>query len=325
MPVGADRAPTRGAQEPVDVGERDLVVQITAHAWTWWTRQKPTQPWAARYMTSRGLTEAEWGVAPGSWSGLTDHLQTLGYTSDQLVTAGVATRTRGGRIIDKFRNRILFPYRNQTGAVVGVTGRINPAEADTTDGRAPKYLNTPETAAYRKGELVYGLDPDAIMRLAAGARPVLVEGPTDHAALHLAAVRLAEQTGIQIVPVAAGGTGITAQHLQALREATGRDLSDLIVALDPDIAGRTAAGRVWSLLTPDEAAQARALDLATDPAQTAMDAPDALAAALVEAIPLTWFAMAPNLQTIADLGHFERQIPQLRALVDHLYGRVELD
>ncbi|MFI2486870.1 MobF family relaxase [Promicromonospora kroppenstedtii] len=324
-PAGTDRAPTEGTQEPVDMGERDQAVEITAHAWTWWTRQKVTQPWATQYMTSRGLTDAEWGVAPGSWSGLTDHLRALGYTPDQLVTAGVATRTRGGRVIDKFRNRIMFPYRNQTGQVVGVTGRINPTEADTGDGRAPKYLNSPETAAYRKSELVYGLDPDAITRLAAGARPVLVEGPTDHAALHLAAARLAEQTGIQIVPVAAGGTGVTAQHLRALRDATGRDLTDLVVALDPDTAGRTAAARVWSLLTPEEAANARALDLATDPAQTATDDPEALAAALVESIPLTWFAMAPNLQTIRDLDHFERQIPQLRALVDHLYDRVELD
>ncbi|MFJ3408310.1 MobF family relaxase [Promicromonospora sp. NPDC090134] len=326
VPAGADHAPTRDLQKPVvDVGERDLIVEITGHAWAWWTRQKPTQSWATRYMTSRRLADAEWGVAPGTWTGLTVHLQTLGYTPDQLVTAGVATRTRGGRVIDKFRNRIVFPYRNQTGRVVGVTGRINPAEADTGDGRAPKYLNSPETAAYRKGELVYGLDPDAITCLAAGARPVLVEGPTDHAALHLAAARLAEQTGIQIVPVAAGGTGITRQHLQALRDATGRDLSDLIVALDPDTAGRTAAARVWSLLTPDEAAHARALDLANDPAQTATDAREGLAAALAESIPLMWFAMAPNLQTIRDLDHFERQIPQLRALVDHLYGRVELD
>lgn len=329
VPVGTDRNATGigDAQEPVavDVGERDLVVEITGHAWTWWTQQKTTQHWATRYMTRRGLTDAEWGVAPGTWTSLTDHLQSLGYTADQLVTAGVATRTRGGRVIDKFRNRIVFPYRDQTGAVVGVTGRINPAEADTGDKRAPKYLNSPETAAYRKGELVYGLDPNAVTRLAAGARPVLVEGPADHAALYLAAARLAEHTGVEIVPVAAGGTGITERHLQALRDATGRDLTDLIVALDPDTAGRTAAARVWAMLTPKEAALAQALDLPTDPAQTATDDPEALARALAETIPLASFAMEPNLQTIRDMDHFERQIPVLRALVDHIYGRVELD
>ncbi|GAA4706745.1 DNA primase, catalytic core [Promicromonospora umidemergens] len=315
--------PTGQAARPVDAGERALVVEITGHAWTWWTAQSAHQSWATRYMTGRGLAGAEWGTAPPSWTGLSDHLQTLGYTPEQLVTAGVATRTRGGRLIDKFRNRIIFPYRDQTGTVVGVTARINPTAADE---RTPKYLNTPETVAYRKGELLLGLDPTAIARLAAGARPVLVEGPTDHAALHLAASDLAERTGIEIVPIAAGGTGVTEAHLQALREATGRDLSDLIVALDPDNAGRTAAARVWDLLTAHEAAHVQALDLpgGTDPAQAALEAPEVLAAALGETVPLVWFAMEPNLAHLRSLDHFDRQIPLLRALVDYLYGRVEL-
>jgi DNA primase catalytic core len=309
----------------VDAGEWALVVEITGHAWTWWTQQIAHQSWATQYMTGRGLAPAEWGTAPASWTGLSDHLQTLGYTPDQLVTAGVATRTRSGRLIDKFRNRIVFPYRDQTGAVVGVTARINPDHDDSGDGRTPKYLNTPETAAYRKGELLLGLDPTAITRLAAGARPVLVEGPTDHAALRLAATGLAERTGIEIVPVAAGGTGVTEAHLQALREATGRDLSDLIVALDPDNAGRTAAARVWEMLTAHEAAHAQALDLphGTDPAQAALDA-EALAVVLGDPVPLAWFAMEPNLQHIRSLDHSERQISLLQALVDHLYDRVEL-
>nr|BFF20890.1 hypothetical protein GCM10025730_44110 [Promicromonospora thailandica] len=323
--VGADAATgTAGSTTPADPAERALVVEITQHAWAWWTRQNATQPWATQYMTSRALADAEWGTAPASWTGLTDHLRTLGYTPDQLVPAGVATRTRDGRLIDKFRNRIVFPYRDQTGTVVGVTGRINPDEATTGQGRVLKYLNSPETAAYRKGELLYGLVPDVVARLAAGARPVLVEGPTDHAALHLAAARLAEQTGMKIAPVAAGGTGVTQQHLQALREATGRDLTDLIIALDPDTAGRTAAARIWEALTPHEAAHAHALDLPADAAQVALEDPDTLAAALAAPVPLAWFAMEPNLQYIRSLDHPERQTTFLRALVDHLYDKVDL-
>ena len=308
---------------PVDPKARALAVEINEHAWTWWTGQSVTQPWARHYMADRGLTEAEWGAAPASWTGLSDHLQTLGYTPDELIDAGVATKTRNGRLIDRFRNRIIFPVRDRAGAVVGVTARINPNAADE---RTPKYLNTPETVAYRKSELLLGLDPEAITRLAAGAHPVLVEGATDQAALRLAASVLTERTGIEIVPVAACGTGITEQHLQALRDASGRDLRDLIVALDADNAGRTAAARAWDMLTPDEAAHARALDMptGTDPAQAATGDPDALVALLVEAIPLAWFAMEPNLQHIRSLDHFERQIPLLRALVDHLHGRVEL-
>ncbi|PUB20845.1 DNA primase catalytic core [Promicromonospora sp. AC04] len=315
--------PTTETARPVDAGERALVVEITGHAWAWWTQQRAHVSWATRYMTGRGLADAEWGTAPATWTGLSDHLQTLGYTPEQLVTAGVAIRTRAGRLIDKFRNRIVFPYRDQSGTVVGVTARINPTAADE---RTPKYLNTPETAAYRKRELLLGLDPTAVARLAAGARPVLVEGPTDHAALHLAAADLAARTGIEIVPLAAGGTGITEAHIQALREATGRDLSDLIVALDPDNAGRTAAARVWEMLTAHEAAHAQGLDLpgGTDPAQAALEDPEALAAALGETVPLAWFAMEPNLQHIRSIDHSDRQTSLLRALVDHLYDRVEL-
>jgi DNA primase catalytic core len=316
--LGSTRpAESRAAVDPV---VRSLVVEIMGHAWAWWSGQGATESWAARYMAGRGLADAEWGVAPASWTGLSEHLQALGYTVDQLVDAGVTTRTRNGRLIDRFRHRIIFPVRDQAGAIVGVTARISPAE---TDDRASKYLNSPETAAYRKSELLLGLDPAAIARLAAGAHPVLVEGPTDHAALQLAAADLAARTGIEIVPVAACGTGITRAHLQALRDATGRDLMDLIVALDPDTAGRTAAARVWDMLTPDEATQARALDLpaGTDPAQVASDTPDVLATALAETIPLSWFAMEPNLQQVRDLDHFERQILLLRALVDHLHGR----
>jgi DNA primase catalytic core len=308
--------------EGVDPSARALAVEINEHAWAWWTGQNSMQPWARHYMANRGLTEAEWGTAPASWNGLSDHLQALGYTPDELVNAGVVTQTRYGRLIDRFRNRIIFPVRDRAGAVVGITARINPAAADE---RTPKYLNTPETVAYRKSELLLGLGPEAITRLAAGARPVLVEGATDQAALHLVASALTERTGIEIVPVAACGTGITEQHLQALRDATGRDLRDLIVALDADNAGRTAAARVWDMLTADEAAHAQALDLptGTDPAQAATGDPDVLATLLVETIPLAWFAMEPNLQHIRSLDHFERQIPLLRALVDHLRGRVE--
>jgi DNA primase catalytic core len=323
--AGGAEVPTGGQSTmPVDPGEWALVVEITRYAWTWWTRQNATQSWATRYMTSRGLANAEWGTAPASWTGLTDHLQACGYTPDQLVTAGVATRTRNGRVIDKFRSRIVFPYRDQTGNIVGITGRINPDDATADYRQAPKYLNTPETAAYRKSELLYGLDPDAVARLAAGARPVLVEGPTDHAALHLTAARLAEQTAIEIVPVAAGGTGITQQHLRVLREATGRDLTDLIVALDPDTSGRTAAARVWQALTPHEAAHAQALDLSADPAEVTLEDPDAMAVGLCEPVSLAWFAMEPNLAYIRSLDHSERQTDLLRAVIDHLYGRVEL-
>ena len=80
------------------------------------------------------------------------------------------------------------------------------------------------------------------------------------------------------------------------------------------------------MLTAHEAAHAQALDLpdGTDPAQAALHA-ETLAAALGGPVPLAWFAMEPNLQRIRSLDHSDRQISLLRALVDHLYDRIELD
>jgi hypothetical protein len=126
------------------------------------------------------------------------------------------------------------------------------------------------------------------------------------------------------VPVAAGGTGVPPQHLQALREATGRDLTDLIVALDSDTAGCTAAARVWEALTPEWAAHARALEPPDDPAELAVEHLDTLPAALAGPVPLAWCAMAPNLQYIRSLDHSDWQAHFLRTLVDHLYDRVEI-
>ncbi|MGN7704988.1 MobF family relaxase [Cellulosimicrobium sp. 22601] len=254
--------PDVGAQEaPVDA-ERARALEVQAAAWTWWQDQRSRTPWADEYMATRGLAATEYGVAPAGWTALVEHLAAAGYSDDDMLAAGVATTTRRGTLVDRFRDRVVFPVRDEHGDVVGVSARINPA---STDERAPKYLNTPETVTYRKRELLLGLDPEARARLVAGARPVLVEGAADRAAILAAAP--------DVVPVAACGTGVTEEHLAALRAAAGRELHDLVVALDPDAAGRKAAAKVWTMLTPAEAASAAALDLPAglDPAQMVQD------------------------------------------------------
>ncbi|WP_402377947.1 MobF family relaxase [Isoptericola rhizosphaerae] len=265
--------------EDVDPAAHARVVEVHRAAWTWWSEQSSTETWARDYMTSRGLDGAEYGVAPAGWTNLVEALDDAGYSREDMLAAGVATETRHGKLIDRFRDRIVFPIHDAAGDVVAVTARLNPG---VEDPKAPKYLNTPETDAYRKREVLYGLDPEARERLAAGDRPVLVEGPADVAALRIAAP--------DVVPVAACGTGVTEQHLDALRQAGGRDLSDLVVALDGDTAGRKAAARVWSMLTPTEAAAAAGLELpdGQDPAQMLQDgAGDELAARIQVAEPLT--------------------------------------
>ena len=84
----------------VNTEARDRAAAIHVEAWEWWTGQKANETWASDYMTGRGLAEAEWAVAPAGWSGLTDHLTEQGWTTDQLVEAGVTKETINGNAID---------------------------------------------------------------------------------------------------------------------------------------------------------------------------------------------------------------------------------
>lgn len=302
--------------DDVDPAQHARVVEVHEAAWQWWTEQAATQPWAADYMTRRGLAGTEYGVAPAGWTGLVDALGEAGYTRDELLAAGVATETRNGRLIDRFRDRVVFPIHDAAGHVVAVTARINP---DVDDPKAPKYLNTPETIAFRKREVLYGLDPEAGRRLAEGARPVLVEGPTDVAAMRAAAPDL--------VPVAACGTGVTEQQLDLLRQTSGRDLSDLVVALDADTAGRNAAARVWGMLTPAEAGFARGLALpdGQDPGQMVQDGARAeLRDRLTAAAPLTYLALDHVLDGV-DLDQIEGQVLGVRQAAQTAAGHLDRD
>src|SRR3712207_3022379 len=124
------------------------------------------------------------GYAPAGWTALVDHLRGLGATETELVAAGLAQRARTGALIDRFRDRLTLPIHDADGAIVGFIARRNPTAADV--GRAgPKYLNTPGTDLYRKGEHLFGLY-ETRGALAAGGTPALVEGPLDAIALTLA-------------------------------------------------------------------------------------------------------------------------------------------
>lgn len=217
---------------------------------------------ARRALSARGLpilTPADGiGYAPEGWNTLTTHLQGLGYGDEHLLAAGVSTRSRTSQLIDRFRARITFAVHDAAGAVVGFTARAfdeDRAAAAEAGHDLPKYLNTCETALYRKRELLYGLTPQARTLLAAGAMPVLVEGPTDALAITLAGAG-------RRVGVASCGTALTSEHLTFLEDVLqtlgpqveGEDLPllrerGLAVAFDSDTAGRAAAHRAWELTT----------------------------------------------------------------------------
>lgn len=192
--------------------------------------------WAQDYLVDRLHTDIAGdpgyrpGYAPDSWASLVGHLRRQGVTDPEMILAGVAKKASTGNLIDRFRNRVVFPITND-GQILGFVARRHP-DADETAG--PKYLNTPETPLFHKGAQLYGHAPSLLR----GARPVLVEGPMDAIAVTLA-------TSGEYVGVAALGTALTREQARQLRRYT--DLP--IVATDNDQAGQAAAQRDYWILT----------------------------------------------------------------------------
>jgi len=258
--------------------------------------------WAPDYLTARLGTDLaddqrfQPGYAPAAWTALTEHLRGLGATDTEIVDAGLGSYARTGRVIDRFRDRLVAPIYHH-GELRGFVGRRNPARSDD-DRAGPKYLNTAETDLYRKGDQLYGYD-QARDALAGSATPVIVEGLVDAWAVTLAG----DQTGQPAVGLATLGTAFTDRHADQLRPHLGSEKPAPIVAFDSDPAGRRAAETAYWKLTARGAAPAQlALPDGIDPAQLyEHDGPEALAAALREdLVPLARTLID---ERIADFAH----------------------
>ncbi|MBW6454757.1 MAG: DNA primase [Trueperaceae bacterium] len=212
----------RGA--PAGQGRRRDLLEINEAALAWFIAQLPGSP-AADYLRRRGLTDEtvrEWGLgfAPDAWDGLLKHMLTRGVRDDDLLSAGLITENERGRRYDRFRGRVTFPIRDGMGRVVGFAGRL-------LDDGVPKYLNSPETALFKKGELLYGLDR-ARTAIRESGEVVVVEGYMDVLALH--------QTGFGNA-VAALGANLTVEQADQL---TRLDAQRVLLAFDADDAGQRA-------------------------------------------------------------------------------------
>jgi len=238
---------------------------------------------AAAVLRQRGVTpdliaSYQIGYAPPGWIALVDRLHANGYTDTELLEAGVAMSTSRGSVVDRFRDRIMFPVHDPAGQVIAFIGRALEPGGDT-----PKYLNSPETALYRKSEVLYGLGTEPTRHaLTAGAQPVIVEGPFD--AIAVTAAGDGAYAG-----VAPSGTALTPGQVAALDTAVGvLDSGDIVVAFDGDQAGRDASLRAWEPLQAGGAwPTTPSLPAGQDPASLAQHhGPTALRAALDEATPL---------------------------------------
>ena len=189
---------------------------------------------ARAYVEGRGVdldVARRFGLAyaPEGWNALLTHMAKEGVTDGELVAAGLALpRQNAPGFYDRFRGRLLFPIRDLQGRVVAFGGRAMGAEE-------PKYLNSPETALYVKGNMLYALDL-ARESMRQKNRAVVVEGYLD--------CLMAHQHGFTET-VAALGTAFTAAQLGLLR----RYADEVVSVFDADAAGQKATSRLEEMLS----------------------------------------------------------------------------
>ncbi|WP_448212799.1 DNA primase [Colwellia sp. MEBiC06753] len=189
---------------------------------------------AIDYLKGRGLSgeiAKRFGIGyiSDNWDGVMNAFAHNQQISKQLVDLGMAIEGDKGRPYDRFRGRIMFPIRDKRGRVIGFGGRV------LQDG-TPKYLNSPETRIYHKGQELYGLF-EAKQANKNLTRLVVVEGYMDVVAL--------AQHGVDYA-VASLGTSTTAEQIQTLF----RTVNEVICCYDGDRAGREAAWRAMDNALP---------------------------------------------------------------------------
>jgi DNA primase len=170
------------------------------------------------------------GYAPAQWDGLALHLRAKRFSPADAELAGLLLPGRGGSY-DRFRHRLMFPVFDRAGRVVAFSGRILPVSEEIPEGVVPaetgKYINSPETPVYHKGDLLYGL-ANARVAMRQKAEAIVVEGNFDVVQMH--------QHGFSET-VAPLGTSFTDAQARLLR----RFAESVVLVFDGDEAGRKAA------------------------------------------------------------------------------------
>ena len=299
--VAVEYAP--GGRERAD--KRERLREAMNRAAQWYAQHLTHSP-AEAYAQKRGLSEEvinSWGLgfAPDTWRALLEALGAEGYTTQELLAAGLIKEAEGkaGTYYDRFRNRLIFPIRDVAGRIVAFTGRS--LEASSTKHQVPnevqaaKYLNSPETELYHKSEILFGLDraKDAIRTRGFA---LLVEGQMDVLHCH--------QAGFENA-IALSGTAFTAKHVALIK----RYSDNLMLALDADQAGLKASANA-ALLALREGIRVKAarLPLGEDPAELILRDPKDFTARVKAALPIVEFFLSALGEREKDLSRLLRHV-----------------
>jgi DNA primase len=231
-------------EEAAEARQRAKLLELHEAAAAWFEEQLrgPEGAVAREYLAGRGLDpkgieKFRIGYAPDSFNALRDRLKSIAGEDVLRVSGLFSSKEQGdgtqGPLYDRFRKRVTFPICNESGRVIAFTART----LESGEKAGPKYINSPETPLYSKGQVLFNLDKaKAAMRSMEFA--LLVEGQMDCISVFL--------RGIQNV-IATSGTAFTENQVALLRRHT----SNVVVNFDPDAAGANAAEKSISLLTEE--------------------------------------------------------------------------
>jgi DNA primase len=294
----------REERRPQDLAKQQQAValsEVMSPAADWYKQQLKQNTRAIDYLKGRGLSgeiakRFNLGYAPESWQGLEAVFGAYSQDSiaNVLVEAGLIIQSEAKRY-DRFRDRIMFPIRNPKGQVIAFGGRI-------LDAGEPKYLNSPETPLFSKGNTLYGLF-EARQAIRDKGYVIVCEGYMDVVAL----AQLGFANGVATL-----GTACTANHVRALMRQTDR----IIFSFDGDAAGQRAAKRALEACLPmmadDKEIKFLFLPTEHDPDSFVRErgAP-AFEEAIRQAMPLSSFLIQ-----VANEGH-DWNTPEGRAQTQH--------
>ena len=274
---------------------------------------------ARAYLDGRGLDaetiEAfQLGYSQESWDALKTHLIARDFTQEELLAAGLVIEGDRGPY-DRFRGRLMFPIRDERGRVVGFGARALASEGDSGSAASAKFINTPQTPAFNKSELLYALDraKEAIRR---EKSVVVVEGYMDVIAAH--------QHGIDNV-VASMGTALTERQIRTL----DRFRAKVLLAMDADAAGIEATlhaiqeGQATGAVRAEPAsAHPSELDDQEFSARVQEWSRDALKRAAVTFWVMPLSGKDPDEMIRADRAAWGVAVEQAKPFTEHIFGIV---
>jgi DNA primase len=231
-------------EEAAGARQRAKLLELHEAATAWFQEQLrgPEGAVAREYLAGRGLSAEgikafRVGYSPDSFNALRERLSGMADQETLRLSGLFSSKEQGdgsmGPLYDRFRKRVMFPIANESGRVIAFTART----LETGDKAGPKYINSPETPLYSKGQVLFNLDKarTAIRQMEFA---LLVEGQMDCISVFL--------RGIQNV-IATSGTAFTEQQVALLRRHT----SQVVANFDPDAAGANAAAKTVALLTEE--------------------------------------------------------------------------